>query len=244
VSAIGLLSLIAVGKTSTEPIPPTWLFSAAGILVAGVSAIAIYIAAQRPALPERAAITLAAAFACIAIAKFTFAPLGFYQENQNSALDTPAGPEPMVLLIAGGVLLVYIAVLRVIYRAFGRVRAVRQKKPLTIGLVLVTVASAAWLVVVAPILAALVAIGPLRYLQLVFTSALGAAVALTLLFATGLVAMSFSSARDRADVVSRASMLASILWVATAFVLLFHVLWVVFLLSLMAVWPLRTVTPK
>jgi hypothetical protein len=54
----------------------------------------------------------------------------------------------------------------------------------------------------------------------------------------------FLSAEDRAQVLARASMLATVTWIALAFVVLFQVLWIVFMLALVAVWPLRTVTPK
>jgi hypothetical protein len=39
-------------------------------------------------------------------------------------------------------------------------------------------------------------------------------------------------------------MYVTVAWVAIAFVLVFHVLWIVFLLAVVAIWPLRTVTPK
>jgi hypothetical protein len=79
---------------------------------------------------------------------------------------------------------------------------------------------------------------------LIFTSVVGIGLILALMAATGLVTGAFLSAEDRAQVLARASMLATVTWIALAFVVLFQVLWIVFMLALVAVWPLRTVTPK
>jgi hypothetical protein len=78
----------------------------------------------------------------------------------------------------------------------------------------------------------------------VFTSVTGGAVAVVLLGATGLVTGAFLTADDRAQILARASMITTITWLAIAFVVLFQALWVVFMLAIVAVWPLRTVTPK
>ena len=86
--------------------------------------------------------------------------------------------------------------------------------------------------------------GPAYYLSLVFTSVIGIGLILALMAAAGLVTGAFLSAEDRANVLARASMLATVTWIALAFVVLFQVLWIVFMLTLVAVWPLRTVTPK
>ena len=79
---------------------------------------------------------------------------------------------------------------------------------------------------------------------MIFTSVVGIGLILALMAATGLVTGAFLSAEDRAQVLARASMLATVTWIALAFVVLFQVLWIVFMLALVAVWPLRTVTPK
>ena len=36
----------------------------------------------------------------------------------------------------------------------------------------------------------------------------------------------------------------TVAWVAICFLLVFQMLWIVFLLAVVAIWPLKTVTPK
>jgi hypothetical protein len=41
-----------------------------------------------------------------------------------------------------------------------------------------------------------------------------------------------------------ATLLAGFFWLGLALILLYHVMWVVFLLTLVSIWPFRTYTPK
>jgi Na+/glutamate symporter len=69
-------------------------------------------------------------------------------------------------------------------------------------------------------------------------------IAVALFVATTLVALAFKDTAKRARAVGTVSMYVTVAWVAVAFVIVFHVLWIVFLLAVVAIWPLRTVTPK
>ena len=62
--------------------------------------------------------------------------------------------------------------------------------------------------------------------------------------AAALVAAAFADTGAEAAALGRASMYLTVVWVAIAFLLVFQILWVVFLLSVITYWPLRTVTPK
>jgi hypothetical protein len=233
VATAAFLFLPELASDRGDAVPPAWLFAAAGIIVAFISAVGIWLIAQGSGLPDKAVSATVTSLACIAIVKFTFAPLGLYEANRTVAIDTPAGPTVMLLIVAGGVLLLYLGVLRLIYVVVrSRLPETLPAKGASIGLVLSVLASGGVFV-----LGSLFALNQLpRYLELVFTSLTGVAVAVTLVAAASLMALAFSSAKDRADAAGRASILASVLWVATAFIILFHVLWVVFLLSLIAVW--------
>jgi hypothetical protein len=41
-----------------------------------------------------------------------------------------------------------------------------------------------------------------------------------------------------------ATLLASFFWLGLAVIVLYHVMWLVFLLTLVSMWPFRTYTPK
>jgi hypothetical protein len=78
----------------------------------------------------------------------------------------------------------------------------------------------------------------------VFASASAGLIALALAGATALAAMTFRTARERASVMGDVSVLVSVFWVGLAFLALFHALWVVYILILTALWPLKVVVPK
>ena len=82
------------------------------------------------------------------------------------------------------------------------------------------------------------------YLDFVFSSSLSVLVGLALAGATALAALAFDSTSRRASVVGDASLFTSFFWVGLYFLALYHVLWVVYVLVLTSIWPLRVVTPK
>jgi cobalamin synthase len=83
----------------------------------------------------------------------------------------------------------------------------------------------------------------LYYLLYIFT-AFGAAIMLALLLASVLAYKSFDEVEKRAVRLGDATLLASFFWLGLALIVLYHVMWVVFLLTLVSIWPLRTYTPK
>ena len=82
------------------------------------------------------------------------------------------------------------------------------------------------------------------YLNFVFSSGLSLVIAVILACATGLAAAAFNSAADRARLVGDVSVFMSFFWVGLYFLALYHVLWVVYVLVLTSIWPLKVVTPK
>jgi hypothetical protein len=83
----------------------------------------------------------------------------------------------------------------------------------------------------------------LYYLLYIFT-AFGAAIMLALLLASVLAYKSFDEVEKRAVRLGDATLLASFFWLGLALIVLYHVMWVVFLLTLVSIWPFRTYTPK
>jgi hypothetical protein len=239
----GFRVLLSLASDDSVDVPPGWLFAAAGILAAGVGGVAVWVAALQSRLVPRSAIALAGGFACIAIAKFALAPFGFFRSVGGTEIQTLGDQGSLIWVSGFGILLLYLVAIRLIARyARGRLHdAPRVRPAVTIGVVL----SLAAIGLALPVLAALaIGLGPLFYLDIVFTSVAGAGVAIVLLAAATLVTSAFVTAEDRATILARASMVTTITWLAIAFVLLFQALWVVFMLAILAVWPLRTVTPK
>jgi hypothetical protein len=83
-----------------------------------------------------------------------------------------------------------------------------------------------------------------QYVTFAMTGLEAGGIALALFVAAGLVAVAFKGTADRSKALGQASMYITVLWVAIAFLLVFQVLWIVFLLAIVAIWPFKSVTPK
>jgi hypothetical protein len=82
------------------------------------------------------------------------------------------------------------------------------------------------------------------YLMFVLSSIAVAAVAAALIFASASFALAFSSSADAAKAAGDVGLYTAVFGLCLAFLVVFHVLWIVYLLALTAVWPLKTVAPK
>jgi hypothetical protein len=150
------------------------------------------------------------------------------------------------------VFVLYVGVYLILYRSFrakvahlspdDRLPRLASGRALAIGIVALTIllvaSGGALLLVFLPF------IGGLNYLDFVFSSSLSLMIAVILACATALAAVAFNSAADRARLVGDATVFVSFFWVGLYFLALYHVLWVVYVLVLTAIWPLKVVTPK
>ncbi len=83
----------------------------------------------------------------------------------------------------------------------------------------------------------------LAYLSYIFTT-FGAVIVIALGLAAVLAWMTFDKVERRAAGLGDATLLASFFWMGLALILLYHVMWAVFLLTLVSIWPFQTYTPK
>ena len=56
--------------------------------------------------------------------------------------------------------------------------------------------------------------------------------------------LSFRTAAQRATLVGNVALVSGLLWVGLAFLALYHAVWVVYVLVLTSIWPLKVITPK
>jgi hypothetical protein len=82
------------------------------------------------------------------------------------------------------------------------------------------------------------------YLAFIITGLEATGIAVALFAATFLVAAAFRDTARQSRALGATSMYVTVAWVAICFLLVFQVLWIVFLLAVVAIWPLKTVTPK
>ena len=243
------LAAIALFPRSGGDEPPLASLALIGTVIAGVTATALYsIVRQDLRLPSRAAISLAFAFALIGLVKFVLAPRGLYEVNAVKALDdyfgTVADPEGAAItatIVFGLYALVYWIVYRIVRGEIGFRSPIRVRgKTLLLGLValVVVVVSGVWIIVLGVLSA------PGQYLEFVFASGAGVIVAVALVIAATLIGSAFHALGRHPQVVGEVGAVVTLFWLGIGFLALYHVLWIVYVLVLGSIWPLRTVTPK
>jgi hypothetical protein len=252
------VSLVIVRVTpfgGGEKVPPLRPLLLTAILITAVMTAALYLAVRRDlGLPIRVAVLAASFNGLVLIVKFVLAPRGLYQVNRDvdltsfAPLNDPAG----AALTAAFVFLLYLLAYWIIYRVARRklaepLRPPKARRERGRYLVLALVAGAlvfsggAGVVLVLPLL---VASGGIEYMRFIFASSMSGLIALALVGATALAATAFSETAERARVLGDASVLVSFFWLGLYFLALYHVLWVVYILVLTSIWPLKVVVPK
>jgi hypothetical protein len=91
---------------------------------------------------------------------------------------------------------------------------------------------------------AIIAASGVEYIEFVFSSGYSLLIAVALGGATYLAASAFKEVAEREVIVDRAVAFVTFFWLGLYFIALYHVLWVVYILVLTAIWPLRVVVPK
>ncbi len=207
------------------------------------------------------ALVLAAGYnALIAAVKLGLAPAALYEANRERAFDAfLSDPNSLwfYLAVSSGVLLLYVLVFGVMYTVFKRrlgrragetgaspgrgSRWAGRRRAILVALVVASVALLASFLWVMPVV--FVGLPTLSYLVYVF-STFGAAIALALILAAVLAYKTFVEVEKRAVDLGDATLLAGFFWLGLALILLYHAMWVVFLLALVSIWPFQTYTPK
>jgi hypothetical protein len=255
----GSVVMVAIPRLFIGPVRPGF----AVFLVAGVTAIVLtagffgYIYRLGMGFGKTVLVLAAGYNALIATVKLGLAPAALYQANREQAFDASMGdPNDLwfYLGVGSGVLLLYLLVFGVMYSVFRR-RFRRRALPsepspaqrgrwsnrtIVVGVV-VLVAFAASFLWIMPVV--YVGLPTLSYLLYIF-STFGAAIALALVLAAVLAYKSFDEVEKRAVRLGDATLLASFFWLGLALIVLYHVMWVVFLLTLVSIWPFQTYTPK
>jgi hypothetical protein len=182
-------------------------------------------------LRQRTAIYAVSFNALIVLVKFVLGPFGLYEVNRERNLTSfiPIDTAFGAALAAAVVFLLYFSVLCLIYRVLRRIlQGPPPPKPgrkrnivlsVLVGVVLLAGSLGAFALLA---LTALSTGG--EYLSFVFSSGASVLIGLSLAGAASLAAMTFASTAELDAVIGDASVLATIFWVALAFLAMFHVL--------------------
>jgi len=196
--------------------------------------------------------------ALIITVKFVISPLSVYQTNQLRPFGFQLNNDALTLaMIAAVVFLLYFAVFSGIYLYFKHkveksipqdavpVEKTKGHKALVFWgialLVGVIILVGGGSIFAFPLIFSLFSF---EYLGFVFSGVFGILIALALLGAIYFVTGAFRSAAEQAIIMRDVTILVSFFWIGAAFLFIYHALWVVYLLILTALWPLRVVVPK
>lgn len=254
----GVLDSRSGGRTAG---PDVFTLLAVGLLLTAFNAAALYFGLRSTLnLPSKVLAYVLAYNGLIVIVKFSLAPRGLYEVNREVAWDDvlSLGKTGLVLLAAVMVLLLYLAVYGLIYRYYrnrlearrtlmsrlSRLEGPQLRRGLVVaglGMVAIVASGASVFVVAVPLV---VASSGVQYLTFVFSSGVSLLIALTLVGATTLAVRSFGSATEHASLTRDASAITTVFWLGLALLAVYHGLWVVYILALATIWPLRVVVPK
>jgi hypothetical protein len=92
--------------------------------------------------------------------------------------------------------------------------------------------------------ALLVVTAPVQHLAFVFSSGAGVLMGVALAGAATLIGSVFRALGRRPELVADVGAVVTLFWLGLGFLALYHVLWIVYVLVLGSIWPLRTVVPK
>jgi predicted ATP-dependent Lon-type protease len=89
------------------------------------------------------------------------------------------------------------------------------------------------------------AFGFLEYaLSLVYVLTVGILIAVALIAAIVLCSVAFREATEQAVVLRNVTVLSVFAWVGLAFIAAYHIVWLVFVLTLISIWPLKAISAK
>jgi hypothetical protein len=243
-AALATLVIPQTGGDGSMPGLSTLL--ATGAVVALVTTGALYIGLRRNlGLPLSIALYAVGYNVVVVLVKFVLGPRALYEVSEEGRLETLVDPSDPVSasLIALSICALYALALTVIYRLARRRLQAHEaraggRRLLLIGLV------TGVLLFASGGLPLVLAVGGLDYVAFVFSSSLSLLVGVALAGAVALAAATLSSTAERAQLVGDVALLTSVFWVGLAFLALYHALWVIYVLVLTSIWPLRVITPK
>lgn len=259
---VGLLLFLLSGGIILSSLPEGYrvhsapsfgFFLGAGLIMIALTAVLfLYLSRLRLGF-KSTALTLALGYnAVIAVIKFVLSPYAMYQQGTiNVQWFDPNSPE-YYILTAGVILLLYVLVFNIVYKLSKRrvekalsqphVRSHRVRNSLAVLIPVVIITCVATGGVA--LLFGLLFVGtPLQYLGFLWGT-VGIPLVAAIVLAVWLAVKAFQVVEAQAIATRSATLLASFFWLGLSLILLYHIMWIVFMITLVHVWPFNTYTPK
>jgi hypothetical protein len=248
-AAVAAVVVPRVGTGDAQPDVATLV--AAGAVIALLTTGALYVVLRTDlGLPTSIALLAMGYNALVVLVKFVLAPRGLYEVSEAGQLEAYIDPSDTfnAILIATLVFALYALALWLIYRicrrTLARAERLERERRTSWKRVVVTSLVAAAIVFASGGLPLVAAFGGAEYIGYVLSSGVSALVAVALGGAIYLATMTLRSSAEQAAVVGDAALLVSVFWLGLGFLALYHALWVVYVLVLTSIWPLKVITPK
>lgn len=221
-------------------------FLGVGLSVLALTALLLFVGLRR--LLPKTGVFLASAFgynALLVIVKFGLGPVGLYAANSSGSgfmylTDQLAYPglAAITAVLYGGAFFVLYAIFRSgLQRRLG-VSVAIERQVVQLFVVMFVVASVGGVTVIG-------LLGFLEYSGSVFfVGAVGLLIAIALVGAVVLCSLAFKEATDQSVMLRNVALLSTFAWIGLAFIAAYHILWLVFLLTLISLWPLRAWSGK
>ena len=256
----GLPSLFAPAETPAPGTPPSaWSLLAVGLAVTFLTAGIVYLALGKGGSFPKLVIALAIAYnAVIVLVKFVLGPPAVWRETYVASFFRGDAPTPVQVQAgaassavgtavwdAVGLFLLYAGVFAIVFLSYrlrtrALLRRLAQGRParrfLALPLAVLFIFAGSLLFVgvfVVPIMSG----DP--YIRDVLSSGTGVLAAVLLAAAITAAAGAFRLASERAVLIRDASALTTLFWLGLALLAVYHVLWVVYILTLLAMWPVK-----
>jgi hypothetical protein len=243
---LALAAAVLVPRTGDDgDVPGLGLLLTTGVLVGLATTGALYVVLRHDlGLPATIALFAVGYNALVVLVKFVLSPESLYEHSEAGTLEAFIDPSDSVAatFISASVFVLYAIAQIVIYRITRR-RLVERRPPSWKRVLVITLLTGAVLFATGG-LPLLLLFGGLEYIDFVFSSGVSGLVALALAGAVALASVAFRSAAERAQVLGDVALFVSVFWIGLAFLALYHALWVVYVLVLTAIWPLKVITPK
>lgn len=242
--ALGALVLLPGGGGER---PAESMLAAIAVLVALVMGVAVFVAVRLDlGLPASIALYAAGWNALVVLVKLWLGPGALYAASEEGRVTTDLGTDDSAVLTAVAVGAAYLLAFWILYR-FARARIEGRRSAGRSAAKWALAAVALVLLFVSGVLPVLLLVFLLvggEYVVFVFSTGASLVTAAALAGAVALARLSLTSTAERARVVGDATLLTTLFWVGAAYLALYHALWVVYVLVLTSIWPLKVVTSK
>jgi hypothetical protein len=221
-------------------------FLGVGLVVLALTMLLLLVG-LRGLLPKTA-VFLAAALgynALLIVVKFGFGPAALYTVNftgpgfqyLTNPLAYPGLAAITAVLYGMAFFLLYVIFRSGLQRRLG-IPVVFERRLVQLFVVMFVLSVVGWVTLVG-------LLGFLEYsTSVLLGSAFGVLIGIALVGAIILCSISFREASDQSMMLRNVSVLGSFAWIGLAFIAAYHILWLVFLLTLVSLWPLRSYTVK